>query len=135
MCSPATPAARPSSASFLLSTPCACRCGGGEEPFVATPEQAFEWQQNENSYYFQTDSLRMRIQKQPWQLQIFRGDGDLVFSQVPGQSGFIKTSDGATSLRIAAAMRADEAFLPRYMFKTRAPAQGHFGTTCPGFQD
>jgi len=82
----------------------------GREPFADEIGQSFNIQQNENSFQLKTDSLLVDIQKQPWQLTISRLNGDIVFSQIPEQSGYFTSESGTQTLRIAAAMQQNEGF-------------------------
>ncbi|MEN8193120.1 MAG: TIM-barrel domain-containing protein [Bacteroidota bacterium] len=82
----------------------------GGEPFTDEIGQPFDIQHDENSFQLKTDSLLVDIQKQPWQLTISHINGDIIFFQIPEQSGYINSEGGIQTLRIAAAMLQNEGF-------------------------
>lgn len=86
------------------------RIHAGEKSFANIRGKSFEMGQDETSYYLKTDSVSLIIRKQPWQLTIFRSNGDTVFSQIPARSGWTSSANGRKNLRIAAIMQENEGF-------------------------
>ena len=82
----------------------------GSEPFVDEIGEPFDFQKDENSFQLKTDSLHLFIQKQPWQLTISGIEGNIIYSEIPGQSGFFISDGGIQTLRIATAMQQNEGF-------------------------
>ncbi len=82
----------------------------GEEPFADEFGKSFDIQHDDNSFQLKTDSLRVFIQKQPWQLTISHINGDVVFSQIPEQSGYKSSKNGIQSLHITTSMKQNEGF-------------------------
>lgn len=82
----------------------------GEGPFAEDIGQSFDIKQKENMFELKTDSLLVTIQKQPWELTVTRINGDIVFSQVPEQSGYVNSESGNRTLRITVPMQKNEGF-------------------------
>lgn len=82
----------------------------GREPFDDEIGEPFDFQQDEKSFQLKTDSLHVLIEEHPWKLTISHINGDVIFSQIPGQSGFINPDGGIETLRISAAMKKNEGF-------------------------
>ena len=82
----------------------------GRESFANEIGKSFNIQQSEKSFQLTTNSLLVDIQKQPWQLTISRLNGEIVYTQIPEQSGYLTSDSGTQTLGISAAMQHNEGF-------------------------